>query len=213
MYISPYNIIIGLKGIVEANADRINAVIKHYRSTDELHVFAGLRKTLPMSAYPSLEIDPVSATTEWTTTPAQTGEYTFDCYLTLRNSDEEMAAEYVSEVTRAILKVFNYPSNMCFQIPNEYYESDDPADPKKYPIYINFGNIPNVTYRNTIDGSITVAQFQWSGRVLEFFDSKTDGPVEIKWKQEILPGTDGYKEKSPIVDPEPVIGGGGTDEP
>lgn len=209
MYISPYNIIIGLKGIVEANAERINAVIHHYRTTDELHVFAGLRKTLPMSAYPSLEIDPVSATTEWTTTSAQTGEYTFDCYLTMRNSDEEMAAEYVSEVTRAILKIFNYPDNMCFQIPNEYYQSDDEENPKKYPIWIQFGNIPNVTYRNTIDGSITVAQFQWSGRVLEYFKYHRDGPVEVAWKKEILPGTDGYDDHVELV----KQGSEGDDEP
>lgn len=188
MYISPINIIKGLHLIVDANAENINRVIKYYRSTDELHVFDGLRKTLPLDAYPSLEFEPVSATTEWTHTSAQTGEYSVDCYLTVRNSNEELGAEYVSEVARILLKIFNYPDNMCFQIPNEYYQTDDENNPKKYPIWIQFGNIPNVNYRNTIDGSLTVAQFTWSGRVLEYFTYNGDGPHTINWKHDILPG-------------------------
>ena len=180
--------------MIDANIDDINRVIKYYRTTDELHVFDGLRKTLPMSAYPSLELDAASSTIEWTHTSAQTGEYAIDCYLTMVNSNEEIAVEYVSEVTRSILKILNYPDNMCFRIPNEYYQSDDPSNPKKYPIWIQFGNVSNTTYRSTIDGSLTVAQFTWSGRVLEYFEYHQDGPMKIDWKQEILPGTQDYED-------------------
>ena len=188
MYISPINVIKGLHGIIDANIDNINRVIHYYRKSDELHVFDGLRKTLPLSAYPSLEFDPVSASTEWTHTSAQTGEYRIDCYLTVRNSNEEYAAEYVSEVARILLKIFNYPDNMCFQVPNEYYQSDDPSNPKKYPVWLQFGNVADVNYRNTIDGSVTVAQFTWSGRILEYFQYHHDGPNRIDWKHDILPG-------------------------
>lgn len=189
MYISPINIIKGLHAIIDANMSQIDRVIKYYRTTDSLHVFDGLRKTLPLDAYPSLEFDPVSASTEWTHTSAQTGEYSIDCYLTMKNSNEEYAAEYVSEMTRVLLKIFNYPDNMAFQIPNEYYESPDPEQPYKYPIWIQFGNVGNVTYRSTIDGSLTVAQFNWTGRVLEYFHYSGDGPREVIWKKDqILPG-------------------------
>lgn len=187
MYISPINIIKGLHKIIDVNMTHIDRVIKYYRTTDSLHVFDGLRKTLPLSAYPSLEFDPVSATTEWTHTSAQTGEYSIDCYLTVKNSNEELSAEYISEVTRIITKIFNYPDNMCFCIPNEYYETDEPDKPYKYPIWIQFGNIGSVNYRNTIDGSLTVAQFTWSGRVLEYFRYYDDGPRRIDWKKDILP--------------------------
>jgi hypothetical protein len=54
MYISPINIIKGLHLILDANKEQIDRVIKYYRSTDELHIFDGLRKTLPLSAYPCL---------------------------------------------------------------------------------------------------------------------------------------------------------------
>jgi hypothetical protein len=190
MYISPINIIKGLHGVIEANRENIDRVIRHYRSSDTLHIFDGLRKTLPMSAYPSLEFDPVSAGIEWTHTSAQTGEYQIECYLTVKNSDEEYSAEYISEVTRSILKVLNYPDNMCFRIPNEYYQTDDPENPYKYPIWLQFGNVSSVNYRNTIDGSLTVAMFTWSGRVLEYFHYKGDGPHTINWKHDVLIGTE-----------------------
>lgn len=187
MYISPINIIKGLHKILEANKKQIDRVIKYYRTTDELHIFDGLRKTLPLSAYPCLQLQPASASIEWTTTSAQTGEYTIDCYLTIRNSNEQLAAEYVSEVSRVILKILNYPDNMCFQIPNEYYPNERQPD-KPFPIMIQFGNISNVTYRSTIDGAITVVQFSWSGRVLEYFKYTGDGPKQVNWKKDILPG-------------------------
>lgn len=181
MYISPINIIKGLRGIVEANIDPINALLQHYRKSDTLHVFDGLRKTLPQSAYPSLEFDPVSATTEWTHTSAQTGEYTIDCYLTVMNSNEDLNAEYISELSRAVVKLFNWPENMSFIIPNEFY-------PDNSPIHVQFGNVSSINYRSTRDGSVTVAQFSWSGRVLEYFEYLTDGPVKVTWKTDVLQG-------------------------
>lgn len=196
MYISIINIIKGIHKVLEANKDQIDRVIKYYRSTDELHIFDGLRKTLPMSAYPSLELEPASASTEWTTTSAQTGEYSVDCYLTIKNSNEELNAEYVSEVTRVILKILNYPDNMSFVIPNEYYPNEqDPEHP--YPVHIQFANVPSVTYSQARDGSISVVQFTWTGRILEYFKYNGDGPHEITWKHDILPGEENpYQQNS-----------------
>lgn len=190
MYISPINILKGLHNVLEANRGQIDRVIKYYRSSDSLHIFDGLRKTLPLSAYPSLQLQPTSASVQWSHTSAQTGEYTVQCYLTVKNSNEEYNVQYISEVARVILYVLNYPDNMSFPIPNEFYPNkEDPEHP--FPIYVNFGNVQNVTYKNTVDGSITVAQFTWTGRVLEYFDYVKDGPVEITYKKNILPGQEG----------------------
>lgn len=187
MYISPINIIKGLRLILEANKEQIDRVIKYYRQNDELHIFDGLRKTLPLSAYPSLQFDATSASVEWTTTSAQTGEYTIECYLTVKNSNEELATQYISEVVRVIVKILNYPDNMSFPIPNQFYPNqENPEQP--IPIHIQFGNIQSINYRSTIDGSITVAQFTWSGRVLEYFKYTGDGPKLVDWKKDILPG-------------------------
>lgn len=180
MYISPINIIKGLIEIVEANSEQIDELIKHYRTSDSLHIFNGLRKTLPQSAYPSLEFELSGASTEWTHTSAQTGEYSIACYLTVLNNNEELGAEYISEITRMVVKLFNWPENMSFPIPNEFY-------PDGNQIHVQFGNVQNVTYRSTRDGSITVAEFQWSGRVLEYFKYLGfDGPAKVDWKNDSL---------------------------
>lgn len=190
MYISPHNIILGLIKILELNLDDINKVIKHYRTTDEFHIFEGMRKTLPLSAYPCIEFEPASANTEWTHTSAQTGEYQIECYLTVRNSNEEYSAEYISEVARCIVKLFNYPGNMCFPIPNEYYPNEDASNSNPesgIPVWVQFGNVQNVQYRSTKDRSVQVAMFTWSGRVLEYFDYTGDGPRKFDWKKDVLP--------------------------
>jgi len=191
MYISPHNIILGLKRILEANAESIDRVIKYYRTSDTLHVFEGMRKTLPLSAYPCIEFEPSSASTEWTYIGSQTGEYSIECYLTVRNNNEELQAEYISEVTRAIVKLFNAPSNMRFPIPNEYLPDDSSSESYSISdgkqIWINFGNIQNVQYRATKDRSCNVATFTWSGRVLEPYKYQGDGPAKIDWKKDILP--------------------------
>lgn len=191
MYISPHNIILGLIKILELNIDEINKVIKYYRETDDLHIFEGMRKTLPLSAYPCIEFEPASASTEWAHTSAQTGEYQIECYLTVRNSNEEYSAEYISEVARCIVKLFNYPGNMCFPIPNEYYPNEDASNSDSQspgiPIWVQFGNVQNIQYRSTKDRSVQVATFTWSGRVLEYFDYTGDGPRKFDWKKDVLP--------------------------
>lgn len=184
MYISPINIIKGLHQVLEVNREQIDAVLDYYRPGDSLRILDGLRKTLPESAYPTLELEPSSASIEWTHTSAQTGEYQIDFYLTLKNSNEEMEAEYISEVARCILKVLNYPDNMSFIVPNEFYASDDLDDLNKYPVHIQFGNVSSVTYRQTDDGALMVAMWSWSGRVLEYFDYEGDGPHTITWKMD-----------------------------
>lgn len=188
MYISPINLVKGLKQIIEVNKTQINELIKYYRSSDELHVFEGLRKTLPLSAYPSLEFEPTSGSMEWTHTEAQTGEYNIDCYLTVRNDNEELNAEYISELSRMIVKLFNWPANMSFPIPNEYY-------PDNQQIYVQFGSVNSIQYKTTRDRSITVAQFTWTGRVLEIVDPRVlHGPAVVNWKHDKKQGEDDETE-------------------
>ena len=184
MYISPINIIHGLMQIIETNREQIDALLGYYREGDTLHVYQGLRKTLPLSGYPSLQFQPANASTEWSHTSAQTGEYNIDCYLTLRNDNEQLAAEYTSEVSRMIVKLFNWPDNMAFPIPNEFL-------PDGRQIYVQFGNVNNITYRSNRDKTLTVTQFTWTGRVLELFKFEAYyGPNIVDWKKDKYQGQD-----------------------
>ena len=180
--IAPDNIIKGLISIIEINADSINGLLAFYRDeTSTLHVFEGLRKTLPLSSYPSLELEPVSNSNEWLTTSAQTGEYRIGFTLTVNCDNETLGAEYISQVTRRVVQIFNYPPNMSFIIPNEYQGLN------KEPVYVQFGYIGNVNYSATKDGTRRVATWEWAGKVIEGFPSGDLmlGPKKMEYKEDV----------------------------
>lgn len=183
MYISPINLVQGLIDILEVNEESIQECLTYYLGdmdgVKHLNVFKGMRKTLPLSAFPCIQFEPANSANEWSHTSAQTGEYTIQCTLTVSCPDDELGAEYISQLTRRIVQIYTYPGNMCFIIPNEY------ADNNKTPVYVQFGTINNVTYNATKDGTLRVAQWDWVGRVLETFDYDTLklGPCKMEYKQ------------------------------
>ena len=186
MYISPINLVQGLIDILEMNEESISQVLVHYlgdlQGKPELNIFKGMRKTLPLSAFPCIEFEPTSGSNEWTTTSAQTGEYSIQCTLTVNCDNDDLGAEYISELTRRIIEIYTYPGNMCFKIPNEY------QDKMKTSVYVQFGTIGNVTYNATKDGTLRVAQWDWTGRVLEVFPYQNIpvGPCKMQYKENKL---------------------------
>lgn len=186
MIISPSNIIEGLILMIKANQEEINSLIKVYRKTDELHLFKGMRKTLPESSFPSLEMEATSGSMEWVTTSAMNGEYSIDCTLTVNcGSDNEIGMEYICELTRKIVQIFNYPQNMSWIIPNEY------ADKNKTPVYCQYSDVRNAEYSSSKELGLRVARFQIACRVIESFPHPTNliGPAKVNWKEDHIPGT------------------------
>ena len=186
MYISPINLIQGLIDILQFNRQSIDELLLYYlgdiNGKPRLNVFKGMRKTIPLDMFPCLQFQPTSASNEWSTTSAQTSEYSIQCTLTVSCSDDELGAQYISQLTRRIVQIYTYPSNMCFAIPNEY------QDMNKTPVYVQFGTINSVTYNSTKDGTLRVAQWDWNGRVLQGFprDCLKVGPSKMDYKQNNL---------------------------
>ena len=184
MIVSPSNIINGLMNIVELNRVNIDRVFNHYKTGDRLHVFKGMRKSLPLSAFPSLELEPSSGSQEWLTTSVKVGEYTIQFTLTVTCDNDEFGAEYICEATRAIVQVFTIPENLCWEIPNEKFGIEDDTR-----LYIQFGSIGGITYNSTKDGTIRIAQWDWTGKVYEpYLFSAPVGPKTMDTKIDELPG-------------------------
>ena len=184
MITSPSNIIEGLILILKENIDEINSLIQVYRKMDTLHLFKGMRKTLPLTSFPSLEMEPSSGSMEWTHLSAMTGEYSIDCTLTVNcGTSNELGAEYISELTRKIIQIFNYPTNMSWVIPNEY------QDKNKTPVLCQYSDIRSVEFGAAKDFVIRVARWQINCRVLESFPhpGKLLGPEKVNWKEDHIP--------------------------
>lgn len=182
-YISPSNIIKGIIEILRLNLEDINELIHYYRTSDELHVFEGMRATLPISSFPSLELEPDSSSSEWYTTTAQDCTYDIRCTLTVNSQNDELGAEYISELTRKIVQIFNYPSNMTFIIPNEYQGKEEE------PVWAQYGYISSVSYGSTKQSSIRQAEWTYSCKVLEIYDywNLTNGPKKVDFKEDVIP--------------------------
>ena len=173
MRTSPSNIIEGLVRIVVANRSRIDEIVSKYRSSDSLHLFKGLRKTLPMTSFPSLEMDISDGSMSWVTTSAQSGRYSIDCVLTVNcGTCIDLGVEYISELTRMIVGVFNDPVNMTWEIPGE---GDD--DNKTLCQYSSVGS---VSYGYSRDFSLRVARWTIECMTVEAFPHPGSliGPVE-----------------------------------
>lgn len=186
MYVSPINLVDGLIEILNKNMDSVQQVINHYLGDypqkHHLSVFKGMRKSIPLSMFPCIQFQPTSASNEWTTTSAQTGEYSIQCTLTVSCDNDEYGAEYISELTRRIVQIYTYPSNMCFEVPNEYSDNDNGK------VYVQFGTISSVTYNAVKDGTLRVAQWDWTGRIIETFpQGKLElGPSKMNYKKDKL---------------------------
>ncbi len=181
MVVSPSHIIDGLILIVKANIANINSVVRAYDKKASLHLFKGIRKTLPLDAFPSLEMEPVSGSMDWVTTSAENGEYTVDCVLTVKSgTNYEVGVEYISDLTRKIIQIFNFPENMSWIIPDEWFDKE-----KKVPVYCQYSDVRSVEYLSSKDFSIRVARWQINCKTVEPFPFPVNtGPVRVNWKSD-----------------------------
>ena len=153
--------------MVEVNKPYINALISQYEPSREIHVYKGMRKTLPRDAFPSLEIEPVSGSTSWLTTETQGASYTVTMTLTILTDRDDMSAEYIGNLTRLFTEIFNNPANMALPIP---YEKGYSVSTQNWTSNIvQFGMVESVAYNSNKEGTIRVSQWDWTGQVRESF--------------------------------------------
>lgn len=171
MYINPYNIEKGLQGLLEANADKIQNIIKAFygeKTKKSLHIFKSVMPTLPQEQFPSLEMEPTSIDNEWITTEAEYNTYTIRFMLTVNFEKNELATNLLTTLARTIVEIFTYPNNRCFKIPNEVIWN--PVTKEYVSAWVQYGDISGLQFDSVKGGTVRVAQWTWTGRVLEGYD-------------------------------------------
>lgn len=171
MITSPSKVVDGLLLIVKANIAHVNQAIRRHCAEGELHLFKGVRKTLPLSSFPSLEIEAGSCSMEWTHTSAMTSEFNVDFVLTLNcGSDIDGGLEYVYDVVNTMMGVFNFPPNMSWRVPDSYADEE-----KTIPLYCQYSDVKSVEYLSTKDYGLRVARWSIACRVLEPIPTPVEG--------------------------------------
>lgn len=154
--------------LLNRNAEQINAVVRVYQSNRRLNVFPGMRKVLPIDAYPALEIEPQSASSEWATTRAQRPRYTFQCTLTVRVDNEKFGVEYISTMATTLAEIMTSPENLQLKVLGE--TKWDPegglAD-----TYILDSLVEDANYSAAKEGTIRKAEFGWFALIHESYPS------------------------------------------
>lgn len=153
--------------IVDVNKPYINALIKQYEPSAEIHMYKGMRKSLPRDSFPSLELEPVSGNTSWITTETQGASYTIQMTLTVVTDRDDMSAEYICNLTRLFTEIFNNPANMALPIP---YEEGYSVNGRAWAQNIvQFSMVESVSYNSNKEGTIRISQWDWTGQVRESF--------------------------------------------
>lgn len=180
MYTNPSNIVKTLIKMLESNADSINRVVQIYEPNKGLTVLEGMRRTLPVDAFPCLEIEPTSGANEWAATRTQRPRYSFQCTLTARNDNEAFGVEYIATIVTILTELMTDPMNLQMRVVNE-----SKWDPNSGLVatYIMDSLVESVTYNANKEGTIRTAEFDWFALINEPFpDSKFaygGGNVEI----------------------------------
>ena len=172
MYTNVSRLVDTIIALLERNALRINRTVQVYQPSNNLNVYKGMRKTLPVDAYPSLEIEPDSGTSDWATTRAQRPRYTFKCTLTTKTDNEAYGVEYIATIANVLLEIMTSPENLQMRIIGE-----TKWDPNGGMVdtYLLDSLVENVSYSATKSGTIRTCEFNWFALINETYP-------EFKWQ-------------------------------
>ncbi|MCK9154625.1 MAG: hypothetical protein M0P12_00775 [Paludibacteraceae bacterium] len=145
--------------VMKANSVLLNSVISEFESR-ELSVLKGIRVTLPVSSFPSLEIESVNSESSWYATRVQRHMQNFRCVLTVLAPSVEDRESYQNRLTSAVTSIFKNPQNLQFPIPcveGQY----------RYSAFVYDSFISSVQYSSTRDGFYGVSEWLWTVNIHE----------------------------------------------
>jgi len=178
--------------MLQVNSESIDSVIQVYEPDKGLTVLEGMRKTLPIDAFPLLEIEPTSGSNSWYTSRAQMPRYNCNCTLTVSNDNEDYGVEYIATLATAVVEIMTDPQNLQLRVINEVRWDPNAG---MTPTYLTDSLVEDVTYNASKDGTIRTAEFSWFGMIHEpfpdshfwIFFSNFMEPTEVRPREIIVP--------------------------
>ncbi len=154
--------------LLESTRESIDDIIHFYEGPDKpgIQLYEGVRDTLPVSAFPSLEIESNSVSNGWETTRAQRPNYTLEYKLTLVTENQDLAYEYIATLTTKIAEVLTLPQNLQLQVVNEGRWSPDGF---LVETLILDSLVESASYASNAEGNIRQADFSQYVRIHEPF--------------------------------------------
>jgi len=164
VYTNESNILDTLIELLGNNAVQINQCVHVYQPSRNMCVFKGMRNTLPIDAYPSLELEPTNASNQWATTRAQRPRYNVQFTLTTRTDNEKLHVEYICMLVNAVVSILTSPENLQLTVLNE--TRWDPNGGLVTQV-ITDSLVEDVTYNAVHEGTVRTAEFGWFALIHE----------------------------------------------
>ena len=158
MYTSISRIINTVISLLERNRVQIDNLISQYIEGRQLQIFKGMRQSLAIQYFPSLEIEPVSSPNDWATTRARRPRYSLSMTLTTHTDNEELHVEYIGELADMLGRIMSSPENLQLTVEEESRWT--PNGGLTSAVFIDSG-VEDVTYNSFKEGTIRTAEFSW----------------------------------------------------
>lgn len=168
MYCNPNNIINTLIKLLENNRESIDYVVKKYMGSKHqgISIFKGMQKTLPDSAFPSLELEPGSESNEWYATRTQMIQFPVTMTLTMLCPKKELEIEYAGILTTIIKDILSDPKNLQLPVDNEYIWDINYG---KQQLYLLDAFVDSTEPMSAREGTMRVSTISWWGKALQQF--------------------------------------------
>ena len=178
MRINPYAVLEYAIKLISDNERQLKALIEDFDSEGSLHLFPGIRPTIPVRLMPCFEIETDNLSTVWGTTRGQRHTLSFNCVITVMSPKIEFREEYLTSVTAAVTGMLKNPANLQFPIPCK-----DVMTGEEFPLMAYDSFVDNTSYSSQKEGTVGVSRFNWVVSVHEtiedsYFDNRNRSGIE-----------------------------------
>lgn len=133
-----------------------DTIISNYLDDRQLTIYKGIRKQIPESNLPCIEVGPVSSEVTWHAVRVQEDHPSLDIRITISLSEPTLAIDLEGKLVCLATRILTYPPHLRPQIPGTQawlYDSD----------------LPTVQYGSpAANGSMRVSKISWAGKALDY---------------------------------------------
>lgn len=145
-----------LMGWMQLEAPTFNSIIDTFYQGKQITFFEGLRKVIPESSLPSLEIGPSGDTGDWPFVRVQQDEISLEVHITTSNQNVTQAMQLESRLASFTDRILRFPPHLRGRIEGTNIWFQD-----SYTKGITYGS-------SGYSFNIRVCKINWSGKVLEY---------------------------------------------
>jgi hypothetical protein len=121
-----------------------------------LNTFKGIRKSLPVSSMPALEVGPVGDQLSWHSVRVQEDTMALEIHISTNNGNPVAAIDLEGKLVALTMRILTVPAHLRPQI-------------QGYQTWLYDSPLPSVQYGATAaNGNMRVAKISWSGKALEY---------------------------------------------